>query len=199
MMQENVFSIELDTAAGAVALSTADAKTHMRVTFNDDDTYIASLVKAATKQLQRDTGRALITQTWLGYLDAWLSTIWLPRPPAQSVTHLKYYDTSDVQQTLTVDEDYTVDLKSTPARIVPYYGNVWPTPRGKPAAIEIKWVCGYGDAATDIEEDLGHALKLLVSHYYENREPVTIEGVPRDVQKTYNALIYSFRVRWPRR
>ena len=32
----------------------------------------------------------------------------------------------------------------------------------------------YGDASTDIPDDIIHAVKLMVSHLYENREGVNI-------------------------
>lgn len=42
----------------------AEAKTHLRVTYTDDDALIAELITAARQWFEEQTYRALVTQTW---------------------------------------------------------------------------------------------------------------------------------------
>ena len=43
---------------------------------------------------------------------------------------------------------------------------------------EIAFIAGYGDAPPDVPAPIRHALKLLVAHWFEHREPVAL-GVAR--------------------
>lgn len=68
------------TATGAVPLTfrieplnLTQAKSHLRVTFNEDDNYIAALVAAARRYVEVAKGQALLTQTWNLYLDSFPS------------------------------------------------------------------------------------------------------------------------------
>ncbi len=44
--------------------------------------------------------------------------------------------------------DYQVDLTSFRARVTPAYGKYWPITRCQMNAVEVQFVCGYGDATT---------------------------------------------------
>ena len=46
----------------------------------------------------------------------------------------------------------------------------WPTTFKRDYAIKIEYFIVHGNAASDISETVRHALLMLVSHYYENRE-----------------------------
>ncbi len=155
-----------------------------------EDDLIDALVKAARKRLEMDTGRALITQTWELYLDKFPDDdgeIWLPKPPLQSITSIKYYDTDGVEQTWSSD-DYRVDIKSEPGRITPAYNESYPTTRTMINAVTIKFVCGYGSAGSDVDDDLIQAIKLLVGHWYEFREAVLSGTIIAEVPQTYQWL-----------
>ncbi len=55
--------IEVATHHNTTIVETADLKTHLRITFNDDDTYIAGLEKAAVHRLEKFTNLYLISTT----------------------------------------------------------------------------------------------------------------------------------------
>jgi len=186
----------VETAPSAEPILKAAAKTHMRITVTDHDDYIDALIIAARKTTEHLTGRALITQTIELRLDRFPTTIYLPRGPVQSVTSIKYYDTAGDEQTLDAAE-YQTELYSDPPRIEPEYGYSWPSTQDRMAAVTVKYIAGYGDAGTDVPDDLIHALKLLVAHWFESSEPVISGSIPRDVEMTYNFLIKNYKVRLP--
>lgn len=110
-------------------LTTEEAKTHLRVDFADDDTYIDALIDLAYDEVERYTRRALLTQTLRltlprfpvqadsikqgRFIDPALDGTWvsrsdgvitLPRPPVQSITNIKYYNENNVLTTWPTDE-----------------------------------------------------------------------------------------------
>lgn len=166
-------------------ITTAEAKTHLRVDFSDEDDYIDTLIASARKYCEAYCNRVFITQTWIQLEDEFNDVIELKVNPVISLTSLKYYDTNESQQTLT---DNTANFQKRFNRDVakiyegttndfPNISTKWVEP------IEITYVCGYG-AASDVPEDIKHAIKLMVAHLYENREAVNvpIAGMPNDIK-----------------
>jgi uncharacterized phiE125 gp8 family phage protein len=154
-------------------ITTAEAKTHMRITSTADDTYIGTLITAARQWCEWYQGRSYIEQVITMYLDYFPSVIYLPQPPAISVTTLKYYDTAGTLTTLTATTNYVSDVISQPGRIYEAYDYSWPATLSIPNAVQVVYKAGYGDEAADVPATVKHAMKILVSHWYENRDPVT--------------------------
>jgi uncharacterized phiE125 gp8 family phage protein len=140
---------------------------------HDDDTLIESLIIAATEYVEKRTRQVFITRTFQLTLDSFPScrTITLPRPPLVSVTSIVYTDAAGDQQTLSASV-YTVDVATRPGRIVLKSGQGWPQTTDDANAVTITFSAGYGDADA-VPELLKAAIKLLVGHWFENREAAT--------------------------
>jgi len=180
--------LTLSSAPAAEPVSTAEAKTHMRVETSADDTYIATLVVAARRYCEAVQKRAFITQTWKLYLDRFPSVIRIPKPPLQSVSSIAYLDTNGDSQTLS-SSIYTVDTDSEPGIVYEAYNQQWPSTRDVEKAITVTFIAGYGDASTDVPAEVKHAIKLLVAHWYEHREAVADGVTPADVPLTVKSLL----------
>jgi len=140
--------------------------------YSAEDDVLTRFISAARVYCEEYQGRAYITQTWEKALDDFpaADTIQIPIAPLQSVTSVKYYDTDETESTLS-DSYYYVDTYKDPGRIVLQYGYSWPSDVLRPAnGVIIRYVCGYGDNATDVPESIRQAILLLVGHFYENRE-----------------------------
>lgn len=191
---EQEWSLVLSSEPSTAPLSVADAKRHLNIDISADDTLLRNYITAARRHVEEITGRQLITATWVLYMDVWpATTIVLPRPPLQSVTSIQYVDTNGDTQTWS-DDNYRVDDDMVPARITEAWGETWPTIRDVTQAITITFVTGYGDNASDVPSDMVQAIKLLVGHYYENRESVVVGGVPRRIPDTVKALLSPYRL-----
>jgi len=170
-------------------VSLEEAKTHLRVSHNLDDTYIQGLITLARQEYERITGRALITQTWKLGLDWFPGIIYLPKYPVQSITSIV------VAGTTWDAANYEVDLISIPPRIVPV--STWPTVPvdNELSPIEVTFIAGEGDAPGDIPDSSPlHAIKLLISHWYENRAPYA-QGATTVVEIPEAAKVLMTRAR----
>jgi uncharacterized phiE125 gp8 family phage protein len=194
-LQHNVFNgLTLVTAASTPVLSAAEAKAHAVVhsSVTSDDTYIGTLVGAATRHVERYIGRSLITQTWELALNGFPpgDCLYLPRGPVQSVTSLKTYSDSDAESVF-ADTNYLVDTAGD--RLCLNDGATWPTDLRDNDAIKVRYTAGYGDASTDVPSDLIHAVALLVAHWYENREAVITGTIASQLPLGVSAILAPYR------
>ena len=183
-------SLVMVTGPTLEPVTVADAKLHLGVASDDSDAYIDSLLKAAVEWCEVYTRQSLLTTTWRQVLSEWPSSgvIELYRPPLQSVASVLYTDSDGAEQTLATDQ-YVVDTDSEPGRVLRGYGITWPTLRtqGIAAPVTINFISGHS-AIADIPESFLHAIKLLVGHWYENREEIT-RGTPKDLPLAAKALL----------
>src|SRR5579864_2794521 len=98
------WGLKLVTAPAVEPVTTTMLKNHARIEIPDDDwSVIPRFIRAARRQMERDTNRFLVTQTWNLVLDQFpLRSIPLlvPRPPLQSVVSIT---TINSDGTTTVD------------------------------------------------------------------------------------------------
>lgn len=171
-----------------------EAKQHLRVDIDDDNDYITGLIVAARKYIEDTTRRSFFTQTWRLSLDAWPCSdeIELPRAaPLASVSSVIYTDSEGNSITVSTSV-YDVDTDSEPGRVVLKYGQSWPSPTLRSMnPIQITYITGYSDV-DDIPATFKHLIKLLVAHWYENREPVG--GPDKEVPLAVDSLTYLNRV-----
>jgi uncharacterized phiE125 gp8 family phage protein len=168
-------------------ITLTEAKLHLRVDHADDDTLITSQIKTAREYCEDFQNRAFITQTIKLTLDEFPDVICVPRPPLISVTSIKYIDENGQQQTLN-SSVYKVDTESEPARIVPAYNQCWPGLRGDINSVEVIYQAGYGGAAA-VPGKVISAMKLLLTHLYENREPVNIGNIVTELPMSVKSLL----------
>lgn len=142
------------------------AKQHLRVDWDQDDTYIAALITAARQYVEKVTNRAIFNRQMLLTLDyfpwpGWDSTtgstahdyfmrwyyrgltIRIPKPATASVESLSYI-ANDGVTIVTIDpSNYTVDLTSEPARISPRPGYTWPYQQNYiPGQVQVRFTAG---------------------------------------------------------
>ena len=128
-------NLTLITPPAVEPVTLAEAKEHLRVVSDDEDTMIEGLIVAARQMVESGESwsldRSLITTTWRLSLDEFDNTsavIELPRPPAIAITSLTYTNSTGTTTTLS-GSGYSLDAYSTPGRLVPAYGLQWPSVR----------------------------------------------------------------------
>jgi len=155
------------TPAVTEPLSLADAKEHLKVDTVDDDALITAQIVAARKWIEQYCNRSLPSQTLTAYFDTapYSGLLMLPQSPCISVTSINYVDTDGNTQVWDSSK-YDVDTSSVPARLCPAYGESWPSVRSQMNAVNVVYVAGQAS----VEEDIIHALKLIVGSLYAARE-----------------------------
>lgn len=176
-----------------------EAKAHLRVDSSDEDSTISMLITAARIHVERYTRRSLVYTAHRMRLDYWPYDIELPRSPAitaaaNTVTgigyatpRIRYYDENGDQQTLTyAAEDFDLLLDDNPPRLVLYPDTTWPSLQtALRGGIEVDWIAGYGLTAASVPAPLRLCIRMLVSHWFEQREavaPGTMSTVPMAVE-----------------
>jgi uncharacterized phiE125 gp8 family phage protein len=200
MIRSSVPRLRLVTDATSEPITLADAKAFCRVDIPDEDALITSLISAARRYVEKETGLALNTQTWAAVLDRWpegqgqgfgglwwdgvqqlpislitsTTTIEIPKRPFQSITHVKLRDAYGTLTT--VDSSvYFTEVSDMRGRVNRVLGQIWPVViLANSGAVEITFTAGF-DAApySGLPEDLKQAIYILVKHWFDNREPVS--------------------------
>lgn len=185
-------ALNILTAPSVEPVTADEVKEQLRLDGTDQDTMIGLLIVAAREGVEKYLGRALITQTWQIFFDCFPNLIELPKSPFQSVTHIKYYDGDGDQQTLSTDT-YQTDLISIPGRITVAFGESWPTTRsGKMNAVEVQYIAGYGDAASNVPQPIKQLITAIAVDLYEHPEmniELRITNNP-----AYNFLAVNYKI-----
>lgn len=205
-MRDGQWGLVQTSAPAVEPVSVDQARAWLRVDGTAEDPTIIMLISAARRFIERRTNRALITSGWTFTLDRFPLPQWaadrtycmppaiqLPRGPVKAVNAVKYVDTAGVQQTMTAGTDYTVDLTREPVRIAPAWSKAWPTARNQQAAISVEFTAGY-DTPADVPEDLTLALRLLIGHWFEHRENVTVGAISSTLAFAFDELVEPYRL-----
>lgn len=154
----------------------------------DHDDHIELLIQAAREQWEHDTDSCLLTQTWkVNFETAYEDEIYLPKRPVASITSVKYYDTSNVQQTLSTSV-YGLDIANRAVRLK--HLQDWPTTvLDRWDTWEIAYVCGYASAAL-VPAIAKQAMLLLIGHNFENRDMIMGESL--QTLPVYESLVKRF-------
>jgi hypothetical protein len=192
-----------------------EAKTFLRVNNDEDDALLDSLIIAARILCEESTRRALITQQWRLWLDAFPGAeepwwdgvregtvngvirrfIHLPRPPLISVDSVRIYDEDNQEEEFPAEATF-VDTASEPGRLALRNGAAWPVPGRSYNGVRVDFTAGYG-AAEDVPQALKQGMLAHVAHLYENRgDGQSLAGVKAEAYAPHVALsLYqSFRV-----
>lgn len=187
----------LITAPVATAVSLEEAKLHLRVTHNAEDSLITALIKTATGRCEHLIGRAIMPQTWELILDDAFPTngdIELLHPPVQSITSVKYIDAVTANEVTLANNQYSLDKDSEPGWLMPAYGVEWPSTLKVANAIRVRYVAGYADAAS-VPDVIKQWMLLTIGTYYANRESVVVGSITQSFDRgTYDGLLDSVKV-----
>ncbi len=151
----------------AEPLSLAEAKALLRVDNGDDDAVITAMIAAARGHVEALTRRALMVQTWRLVRDAWPANgrIGLRIGPLSAVIAARVYDALGVAHAIDV-QSFVVDVA---AGVIASPAWALPAPGRAIAGIELDVQLGYGPLASDVPEPLRQALRMILSHWYDNR------------------------------
>lgn len=166
--------LSIVTQPAAEPVTIADLRKQLEIAASDTthDVQLARLITRARRVVERETRQALCTQTWLmtgpRFPDG-ERNLWLPRPPLQTVSWVKYYDAAGVQQTWAAAE-YLVITTSRPGRVDLHPDCSWPAVQaGRDNAVQVQYVAGYGSNSDSVPAELLQAVEALAAYWFEVR------------------------------
>lgn len=150
-----------------VTLAQVKRQLFMSESDTSNDYELNSRIQAAREQWEHDTDSAVLTQTLSVTLGMFtVDQIEIPSRPIQSITHLKYYDGSDVLQTFS-SASYSLDKPRR--RVVLDSTESWPTTYDRWDAVTITYVAGFASVAL-VPAIVKQAILLLITYYqFSNR------------------------------
>lgn len=189
-------ALKLITAPTLEPVTLAEAKLHIRQDSTADDALITTLITVARKTVEAHSLHALVTQTWDLFMDGFPCDreLELPFPPLQSVTGVYYTPDGGVETTY-ASTNYVVDTSGVPGRIVLTLPAYWPGDVLQVVnGVRVRFVCGFGATAASVDERAVQAIKLLVGHYYENREATQVKN-PAEMPLGVSSLLWELRAK----
>jgi len=118
------------------------------------DPLLTWLITCARRVAERETGRALITQTWELVLDRFAREIEIDMLPVASITSVKYTDEDGNLQTVDAADYVLEPERLLSAWLRPAFEKSWPTPRRIEGAVVIRFAAGYGAAGASVPAEL---------------------------------------------
>ena len=180
--------LEIVTGPTIEPISRIEAREHLRLDDDVDDSQIRSYIMAARQWAENYTGRAFITRTVRQYLDATpvrndpyvaghytghqaaahSTSIELAAVPAISVTSIKSYDDGGTATTW-ADSNYYVDVVSDIGRVHLRDGGTWPSDLRAANGLEVNYTAGYGSSPSNVPEPIRLAILQYMTFLYEHR------------------------------
>lgn len=156
-----------------------EAKAHLGVESLDFDAQINRLIDAIVSWMASPYGwlnRSLCRQTLEFRVAGWPSAegVHLPGGPVASVSSVKYFDTANVEQTVS-SADYFLDLD----RLLMLPGFTKPILMQRPAPIAIRYLAG-AETAAEVPEGLREAVLLMLERLWNTKGAMVPSSLRED-------------------
>lgn len=168
-------------------VSLDDAKDHLRVTGNDEDTLIEGYVAAASAWIDGPAGwlgRSIGEQTLELRTNVFAGCDRLPYGPVLSVTEVRYVDRLGADQLLD-PASYEVVGGGLRCR----HGYSWPSLRGDAEGVRVIYQAGEGEVPPQVRQ----AVLLLVGQWFRNRMSIVVGTISSELPFGVEALLNPLR------
>tara|TARA_R100001163_G_C5068278_1_gene208289 strand:+ start:4321 stop:4893 length:573 start_codon:yes stop_codon:yes gene_type:complete len=173
-------------------VSTADLKTHCRISTSEDDTYLEALESAARQTVEEFCNIFLLETSVTQYGFELIDTRVLFKSPIYggSSTRAFYVYKSGAW---TSQSDVEFITESEPARVYTENANLDEPDSDIKQKYKVTYKVGY-DSVSDIPNPLIQAIKIMVATMYENRQSVIVGKTVSEIPKTAEYLMQNYKV-----
>lgn len=121
----------------------------------------------------------------------------LPFGPILGVDSVHHLDT-DGADTLLAESGYRLIQNGTTGFLLPAYGDWWPPARVQAQSIRVRYRAGYPSTGSPAGADgvpppVVRGIKMLVAHWYQNRETVLTGTISDNIAKGLEDVISAYR------
>ena len=181
------------TPASTYPVSLTEAKSHLKVDTTADDTYITSIIKAATQLSEEYTNRFFIDTEIEQYASSFVELKTLFKSKVSAITNVKYYDNNNTLQVLSATV-YDTQLNYEPSQIQLAENQSFPSITKRNDAVRAKYTVGYGSSASDVPEIIKQAILLTIGNFYQNRNSVVIGRIATELPMNVKWLLDTYKV-----
>lgn len=171
-----MYDLQISTAPTIEPITLQEAKRHLTIDHNLDDTLIKNaLIPAARQAAESRTHRQIITASWTLTLDCFpdgSKGIALPLGQFQSLDSITWY-TGKLASTSMTPASEVYEMGSPDYTVITPVSS-WDSTAEK---VVIVFTCGYGATVASVPELLRQGMLIQLAHYYEQRELVST-GMP---------------------
>ena len=172
-----------------------ECKADCRVEFNDEDGLISAYIDAATRAASEVTSKKLVNETWrLSTPNFCVNKIEIPFVDVSSIESVSYYDLDDNLQTIAVNQFYKYDYETKTVLEAKDTLSI-PSLKKRNDALQVEFVTGYGPSAASVPATIKKAIRLIVAHWYQNRED-TSEKTLSSIPMGADTLLSLERIGW---
>lgn len=183
--------LEIATPNTTQIVSTADLKEHLRITFSDDDSYIAALESAAKNTVENYCNIFLLETELVQYgfnFDD-VSILFKSEILDGSVPELSVY--SGGAWVLQSGVEFITESK--PPRLYKNNATLSTPDSNITQKYKVVYKVGYA-SVSDIPQGLIQAIKILVADMYENRQSVIVGKAASEIPKTAEYLMQQYKI-----
>lgn len=182
--------VRLITAASSEPLTRLQVKKHLRLVVEDDDEFtsqddmIDDLIITARQMAEENMNRVVKAQTleWVGWLDYFDEPLTFPDVedtpihPIRQIVSVKYFDSSDVEQTLDSSNYSFADYVGNASLEFVTAANSLSISSTKTYPVTVRMNVGYA-TVDDIPKPILRAMLLMIGYWYENTQD-TVRKMP---------------------
>jgi len=180
-----IYTLEILTQPQSEPVTLQEMKNHLRVNDDAEDTLISAFIVVARQFFESYTGRAVHQQTFRQHVPYLNCPIYFMRAKLISVEGFFYYNSAN---TLTEITSYNSDLVSIPGGIWLDSYPITSSTKNPKAYVDYK----AGWANNEVPEMVKLGIKLVASHYYENRNSHT-EVELKQLPLGFKAIVDQFK------
>lgn len=208
----------LELTATDLVITLLEIKQHLIVEHDNDDALISGYVQAGIAFAESRCERSLRLRRFKAFGSIWpYDGVLLRNGPVRRVESVSYLDTDGVLQTLATDKWQAVPHNGE--HMLSFYESP-PCPKhGRKDAVSVTYVAGYGalldtavgsqgfpytlpivlgylgsDVNDHLPDTIRQAVYMLVGHWYENRETVTVGTINSPMALAAEDLLKQERV-----
>jgi uncharacterized phiE125 gp8 family phage protein len=193
-----IYYSRVTDSASDMPVSLAEAKAHLRIVSDSEDSLIGALITAAVSMCEAYAGLSFATCERTVKMDRFpCGDIILPYGPVQEIISFSYTDSDGTETPIT---GYSVDKDSGITRLRAVDGftrTTWPMAGSVPNSVKVVYQAGYDDVSgVPLPPQVKSAILMQIATLYENRQSEVVGQVGHVLNFSTEYILDTVKVYW---